>query len=449
MKNKIGINIPEILLPEKKVSYEKWSVIACDQYTSQPEYWEEVNKIVGDSYSTLNLTLPEVYLEHGNYDTEGMIKKIHSNMREYLDKNVLVPQKPGFIYVERKTEQEVPRKGLVLSIDLENYDYAANSQSLVRPTEKTVIERIPPRVKVRENATAEFPHIMLLIDDPNEAIIEPLSEMKDKLEKVYDFELMMHGGHISGYKIENEDLIGKLIAGFDKLADPELIRQKYSLTEDKPVLLFAVGDGNHSLASAKAHWENVKKTLTAEQVEIHPARFALVEVVNVHDKSLIVEPIHRELFNVDSEALLQALSAYCKEIGSELEVKYHDSRTIMNIEDLAGDYNTHMFSIVTKDKSGTITVKNPKANIPVGTIQVFLDEFLKNNPNTKIDYIHGTDVIDKLTTKEGNMGFILPPIEKSDLFRSVILDGVMPRKTFSMGEAHEKRYYIEGKKIVL
>jgi len=292
MKNKIGIHIPEILLPEKSVSYEKWAVIACDQYTSQPEYWEEVSEIVGDSYSTLKLTLPEVYLEHGNYDTEGMIKKIHGNMREYLDKNVLVPQKPGFIYVERTTEQGT-RKGLVISIDLENYDYAANSQSLVRPTEKTVIERIPPRVKVRENATAEFPHIMLLIDDPNEAIIEPLSDMKNKLEKVYDFELMMHGGHISGYKIEDGELMGKLISGFEKLGDAELIREKYSLTEDKAVLLFAVGDGNHSLASAKAHWENVKKTLSAEQVETHPARFALVEVVNVHDKSLIVEPIHR------------------------------------------------------------------------------------------------------------------------------------------------------------
>jgi hypothetical protein len=289
---------------------------------------------------------------------------------------------------------------------------------------------------------------MLLIDDPKEAIIEPLSDMKNKLEKVYDFELMMKGGHISGYKIEDEALLGKLISGFEQLADPELIAKKYSLTENKPVLLFAVGDGNHSLASAKAHWENVKKTLTAEQVEIHPARFALVEVVNVHDKSLIVEPIHRELFNVDSEALLNDLSAYCKENGSDLEVKFHDNRTIMNIEDLAGDHKTHIFSIVTKDKSGTIKIKNPKANIPVGTIQVFLDEFIKNNTNTKIDYIHGTDVIDKLSVKEGNMGFILPPIEKSDLFRSVILDGVMPRKTFSMGEAHEKRYYIEGKKIV-
>lgn len=449
MKNNVGIRVPEILLPKKDASYEKWAVIACDQYTSQPEYWEEVSKIVGDNYSTLNLTLPEVYLEHGDHDTEGMIKKIHSNMKEYLDKNVLVPQKPGFIYVERKTGHAVPRKGLVISIDLENYDYNANSQSLVRPTEKTVIERIPPRVKVRENATAEFPHIMLLIDDPDEAIIEPLSNMKDKLEKVYDFELMMHGGHISGYKIEDEALLGKLISSFEKLADPAIISKKYNLTETKPSLLFAVGDGNHSLASAKAHWENVKKTLTQEQISNHPARFALVEVVNVHDKSLEVEPIHREMFNVDTEGLLKAFDAYCKENGSSFEVKYHDSRTIMDIEELRGDYNTHIFSFVTKDKSGTITIKHPKANIPVGTIQVFLDEYLKKNTNTKIDYIHGTDVIDKLSSKEGNMGFILPPIEKSDLFRSVILDGVMPRKTFSMGEAHEKRYYIEGKKIVL
>ncbi|MDF2521181.1 MAG: hypothetical protein K0R84_1809, partial [Clostridia bacterium] len=385
MKNNIGIKVPEILLPEKNVSYEKWSVIACDQYTSQPEYWEEVNGIVGDSYSTLNLVLPEVYLEEENRDIEKMIKHIHSNMREYLNKNVLVPQKPGFIYVERKTESEVTRKGLVLSIDLENYEYTANSQSLVRPTEKTVIERIPPRVKIRENAAVEFPHIMLLIDDPDEAIIEPLAQMKDKLNKVYDFDMMMGGGHISGYKIDEQDMLDKLIKGFEKLADPAVFNKKYDLKENKAILLFAVGDGNHSLASAKAHWENVKKTLNDEQKETHPARFALVEVVNIHDKSLIIEPIHRELFNVDSEHLFNAMNTYFKANGSEVEVAYDSQRTIKDIEDLAGEGNVHKFAFVTKDKSGLISIKNPKANIPVGTIQVFLDEYLKSNPKVKID----------------------------------------------------------------
>lgn len=449
MKNQIGVKIPTILMPKENVDMNKWAVIACDQYTSQPKYWDEVKTIVGDKPSTLNLILPEVYLEDEKCNVPEMINKIHSNMKEYLAENVLVPQKPGFIYVERTTESPISRKGIVMAIDLEEYDYNLGSQSLVRPTEKTVIERIPPRVKIRENASLEFPHIMLLIDDPNEEIIEPFANMKDKLEKAYDFDMMMDGGHISGYKIDDEEMLSKLIGAFEKLADKEVFNKKYELISDKPILLFAVGDGNHSLASAKAHWENVKKTLSADQKEDHPARFALVEVVNVHDKSLIVEPIHRELFNVDEKSFLEAITAYFKKNGSEVSVEYHGSRTIMDIEALETEGDLHKFSFVTNEKSGVITIKHPKANMTVGTIQVFLDEYLKSNPKVKIDYIHGTDVIDELSRKAGNMGFILPPISKSDLFRTIILDGVMPRKTFSMGEAHEKRYYIEGRKIVL
>jgi uncharacterized protein (DUF1015 family) len=448
MKNEIGIKIPTILMPNKDVDISKWSVIACDQYTSQPEYWDKVEKVVGDSHSTLNLILPEVYLEDEKIDIPEKIKKIHSNMREHLDNNILVPEKPGFIYVERKTEMEVSRKGLVVAVDLEKYDYNLGSQSLIRPTEKTVIERIPPRVKIRENASVEFPHIMLLIDDPDEAIIEPFAQMKDKLNKVYDFDMMMGGGHISGYKIDEEAMLEKLVHSFEKLAEKEVFNKKYELTSDKPILLFAVGDGNHSLASAKAHWENVKKTLTEDKMEDHPARFALVEIVNIHDKSLIIEPIHRVLFHVDANGLFEAFDSYCKGIGSDLEVTYHENKTLMNIEELEGEANVHMFSFIVKDKSGIITIKNPKANIPVGTIQAFLDEYLKSNPKVKIDYIHGTDVVNDLASKDGNMGFILPPISKSDLFKTIVLDGVMPRKTFSMGEAHEKRYYIEGRKIV-
>jgi uncharacterized protein (DUF1015 family) len=449
MKNQIGIKIPAILMPNKNVDISKWAVIACDQYTSQPEYWTEVSKVVRNNPSTLNLILPEVYLEHEGYDVEGTIKKIHSNMRQHLDEKVLEETKPGFIYVERTTESPVSRKGLVIAIDLEEYDYNLGSQSLVRPTEKTVIERIPPRVKIRENASVEFPHIMLLIDDPNETILEPLSQMKDKLEKVYDFDMMMGGGHIAGYKIDDEAMLEKLVKGFEQLANPEVFKNKYGLTEDRPILLFAVGDGNHSLASAKAHWENVKKTLSGDQAADHPARYALVEVVNVHDKSLIVEPIHRELFNVDEKAFFAAMTDYFTKAGSEVEVEYHNTRTIMDIHQLETSGDEQKFSFVTKDKSGVVTVKHPKANMTVGTVQVFLDDYLKSNSKVKIDYIHGTDVINDLSSKDGNMGFILPPISKSDLFKTIVLDGVMPRKTFSMGEAHEKRYYIEGRKIVL
>lgn len=449
MKNQIGVKIPTILMPKKDVDMSKWAVIACDQYTSQPKYWEDVKKIVGDKPSTLNLILPEVYLEDEEANVPEMIKKIHANMKQSLTEGVLVEQKPGFIYIERTTESPISRKGIIMAIDLEEYDYNLGSQSLVRPTEKTVIERIPPRVKIRENASVEFPHIMLLIDDPNEEIIEPFANMKDKLEEVYNFDMNMGGGHISGYKIDNEEMLAKLIKGFEKLAEKEVFNKKYDLTSDRPILLFAVGDGNHSLASAKAHWENVKKNLTVAEQEEHPARFALVEVVNVHDKSLIVEPIHRELFNVDEKSFFEAMNTYFASNGSEVSVEYHTNRTIMKIEELETEGALHKFSFVVNDKSGVITIKNPKANIPVGTIQVFLDEYLKSNPKVKIDYIHGTDVIDELSQKAGNMGFILPPISKSDLFRTIVLDGVMPRKTFSMGEAHEKRYYIEGRKIVL
>jgi uncharacterized protein (DUF1015 family) len=228
MKNKIGVKVPNILMPKKGVDMNKWAVIACDQYTSQPEYWNDVEKNVGENYSTLNLILPEVYLEEKDYDVEGRIGKIHSNMRQHLEEKVLVSEEPGFMYVERKTEAETSRKGLVIAIDLEEYDYNANSKSLVRPTERTVIERIPPRVKVRENASVEFPHIMLLIDDPDKTIIEPLGEKKNSLKKVYDFDLMMGGGHIEGYKIDNESEIERIIKGFEGLIKPEEFNKKYN-----------------------------------------------------------------------------------------------------------------------------------------------------------------------------------------------------------------------------
>lgn len=431
------VSVPKILMPKDGTDLNKWAVVACDQYTSQPEYWAETDKIVGDAPSTLRLTLPEVYLEEE--DVEQRTETINETMKQYLSDGTLVELPAGFILTERFSGGAVPRRGLVAAIDLECYDYTAGSRSLVRPTEKTVVERIPPRLKIRKNASIEVPHIMLLIDDPDRTVIEPMFEKTDALQQVYNTDLMQNGGHINGWFIPEGDMTNSLIAAMDALNDRTLFNKKYRLTEDLPLLPFAVGDGNHSMATAKAYWEDVKKTLTPEEQETHPARYALCEIVNIHDESLIIEPIHRVMFNVNPAKLLNnAVDFYAE----------HDCQCIISDEVAAADPETHTARFCFADKTGTLTVKNPKWGIPLGTLQAFLDDYLEKHPEARIDYIHGSDVVSSLGTAEGNMGFFLPDIEKNDLFRGVIIDGVLPRKTFSMGEAHEKRYYMESKMIV-
>lgn len=454
----IGVKIPEVLLPNKSIDMAKWAVIACDQYTSQPEYWEEVKNIVENSPSTLNLILPEVYLEKP--DVDERIDNINKNMQTYLENGTLVSQKPGFIYVDRKTSHVPSRKGLILLVDLEKYDYNEGSQTLIRATEKTVIERLPPRVKIRKNALIELPHILLLIDDPERTVIEPLVEKTDYMEKLYDFELMMNGGHIRGYKIEDAELINNIASALYRLAQPETFYKKYGVSQEKGILLFAVGDGNHSLASAKVHWENIKENIKAElsheapeklaeALENHSARYAMAEVINVHDEGLIFEPIHRVLFNVDCNDVIENMKAFFSKY-SPVELKTYSS-----INDMLSDgkrirsvnAKVHIIPIISKDFLGIIIVEKPVHNLDVATLQEFLDIYLKENKNAKIDYIHGDDIVINLGQKEGNMGFYLPAISKHELFRTVILDGTLPRKTFSMGEAEEKRYYIECRKI--
>ena len=441
----IGVNIPEILLPKKEVSLEKWAVVACDQYTSQLDYWQEVEDLVGDSVSTLHMVFPEVYLEQSNGDKR--IENINQTMKNYLEAGILEPQEPGFIYVERQVAGNAIRKGIMMAVDLECYDYTVGSQTLIRATEGTVLDRLPPRIKIRENALLESPHIMLLIDDPGKTVIEPLTDQKQMFEKAYDFQLMKDGGHIAGYKIETETEIQNVLSALESLADKEAFCEKYELSEPKDVLLFAVGDGNHSLATAKACWDRIKTSLSAEEKKNHPARYALVEVVNVHDDALVFEPIHRVVFNVDATHMQSAMTAYFE----KSYIKTFASMSLVRkaVAQLAQDKNVHCMPFETQQEQGLWIVESPKHQLAVGTLQDFIDDYLKKQSEAKVDYIHGDEVVAQLGKQSGNIGFYLPAMDKHDLFKTVIIDGVLPRKTFSMGEAEEKRFYLECKKISL
>ncbi len=433
----IGVLVPEVYLPKPGMDLKKWAVIACDQFTSQPEYWEKVEKIVGDAPSAYNLTLPEIYLEKPG--EAERIQSIQATMRKYLDAGILQPRQ-GLIYVERTVGGKT-RKGIILCLDLESYDFTKGSTSLIRATEGTIIERLPPRMKIRTGATLELPHILVLIDDPERTVIEPVQAVKNKLQKLYDFELMLDSGHLVGYAID-DDLEAKVIAGLRGLAKPEIFASKYGIPANQPVLLFAMGDGNHSLATAKAFWEKLKPQVGLD----HPARYALVEIENVHDEGLEFEPIHRVLFNLQRN-LFAALKGYygsdfaytpvtnVKEMISRVDSATGPKQSI----GLVGGGDGETF--------GVIEITHPSSNLPVGTIQAFLDPFIKDGGAAKIDYVHGEDVVVNLGSQPGNAAFYVPGMNKSDLFKTVILDGALPRKTFSMGEAHEKRFYMEARKI--
>ncbi len=409
-----------ILIP-KNVDMTKWSVVACDQYTSEPEYWERVENIVGDSPSTLRLTLPEIFLEEA--DVNERINKINATMEEYLSKDLFTELNDSMIYLERTQSDGRIREGIIGMVDLEDYSYEKGSQTLIRATEKTVIERIPPRLKVRENAKLELPHIMILIDDTECNIIESLKNKVSDSEIVYDFDLMENGGHIKGYKLNNEAM-NSVEEGLEKLANKELFESKYGV-KDKGVLLFAMGDGNHSLATAKANYENLKQTMSESEYLNHPSRYALVELVNLHSTALEFEAIHRVIFDTDVENLVNELYKY------------------YNINE---EGNGQEFELVTSNGSKKLYIENPKSNIAVGSIQMFLDDYLSNNKG-KIDYIHGDDTTREMGSKEGNVGILFKAMSKSDLFKTVILDGALPRKTFSMGHSYDKRFYLEARKI--
>lgn len=430
------IAVPQILLPKKGTDLQKWAVVACDQYTSQPEYWAQTSENVGAAPSTLKLILPEVYL--GAEDEAEKTAAIRSTMERYLTDGTLEALPRGFILVERHTGGETARKGLVVCVDLEAYSYQEGDRSLIRPTEKTVVERIPPRLAVRRGAPVELPHIMILIDDPQRTVIEPL--FNEKLKMVYDTDLQQQGGHIRGWFVPEGALTEQVAGCVDALLDRKAFNAKYQLEKDLPMLNCAVGDGNHSLATAKAYWDEVKTGLSAQEQENHPARFCLCELVNIHDESLLIEPIHRVLFQADAQLVLEEAKAFFEAHGCGCEI---------SAQPMAADVHTQVIPYCCEAGEGYLVIHNPAWGIALGSLQAFLDDFLAKHGDARLDYIHGEEVTRRLGCQEGNMGFILPPIEKGDLFRGVIIDGVLPRKTFSMGHAWEKRYYMEAKRITL
>ena len=408
-----------ILLPDVD-SMEKWAVIACDQFSSQPEYWKEVREYVGDAPSTLNMILPEAEL--GVENEKAKIQKINQNMKDYVEQGILKEYPDSFVYIERTLQNGKIRKGLIGMVDLEAYSYEAGSDSAIRATEKTVLERIPPRMRIREGAVLEFPHVQILCDDVEKTLIEPIGKMKSELTKLYEFDLMKEGGHIAGWLVQ-----GDVKDGFELRlhAYERSLEDKYIDVEGVP-MTFAVGDGNHSLATAKACYEELKKNNPKKNYSNHPARYALVELENIHSSALEFEPIHRILTGINPEDVLECLAADCGTSPDQV--------------------NIHKIEWYSGEKSGTVYLDARKSSLAVGVLQPFLDDYLKEHGG-EIDYIHGDVVLKELAKKEQSIGFILPAMEKSQLFRGVMENGVFPRKTFSMGHAYDKRYYLEGRRL--
>lgn len=409
----------DILLPDfERFSGTAWSVVACDQYTSEPEYWQDVAGKVGDEPSALNLILPEVYLN----ESETRVPAINATMEQY-EKEVLLRHPNSMIYLERTQSNGKVRRGLLGAIDLEQYDYNSGSCSLIRATEGTVLERIPPRLAVRRNAALEIPHVMLLIDDPERTVIEPIADRAETLETAYAFPLLQKSGAVVGRFVDSVG-IGRITNALEKLIAPERIRTRYG--EGVAPLLFAVGDGNHSLATAKAAYEEIKAE-HGNSALFHPARFALVEVVNLHDEALHFEPIYRVMFNVDPDDVLAELERYSFELN--------------------GSAKPQQARFLSAGRRGTIHFGAPAEQLVVGTLQTFIDGYLAMHPEASVDYIHGTKSVEALAMRERSVGFLFSGMEKSELFGAVMHDGALPRKTFSMGAAADKRFYLECRRI--
>jgi hypothetical protein len=441
----IGLQVPRLLLPSTGVDLTKWAVVACDQYTSQPEYWAQADALVGAAPSTLRLMLPEVFLGADN-ETQR-IAAIHDAMRRYLTEGILAEQPPGLALIERETAQGRTRKGLIVALDLEHYDFTPGAKTLIRPTEGTILDRLPPRIRVREGAPLELPHVMVLIDDPEHLVINPL--FAEPLELLYDAPLMLNGGRVRGWRLDHPLLIQWVVEQLAQLADPATFNARYGVI-DEPVLLYALGDGNHSFATAKQIWENLKRAAPdSAAIMNHPARHALVELVNLHDDGLEFEAIHRAVFNVDPDSLLTALAGFCAAQGSTLTRLDCPSwpaarQTWAEWQQQPGQ----AIAFVSRGRCGVLIIGQPRLTLPVATLQAFLDGYLPTLPTARLDYIHGEAPLEQLGGSAGNIGFYLPALAKSDFFPTVIRDGALPRKTFSMGEADEKRFYLECRRIV-
>lgn len=388
---------------------EKFAVVSCDQFTSQRNYWEKLDEFVGDAPSALRLIFPEVYLEDGDY--EERIRQINAAMYDYLDKGVFRTLKDSYILVRRQTAYGYTRLGIVAPVDLEDYSYEYPTEAVIRSTEGVVANRIPPRLKIRKDAPVELPHVMLLLDDRDKTVIEPFYKKRDTLEKLYDFELNMHGGHLTGWRID--------AAEFDAVLD-KYVESIKGLYGKESTLVFAVGDGNHSLATARAYWKDVKKTLTPEERENHPARYALVEIENLHCDGIVFEPIHRFVFGVDDSDFVLHMSTALKGKG-----RLNMFTTNMN------------YSVAVSDNSVQA----------IADIQAAIDAYISAHPDASVDYIHGLDNLHAVADTSDGVAVEMPCIAKEELFGYVVEHGNLCRKAFSMGEAEEKRYYFEAKRI--
>ncbi len=430
-----GFRLPRLLLPRPGIDLRKWAVIACDQYTSEPEYWQRVAAEVGDAPSTLHLIFPEVYLEQA--DAPARIAAIQRAMKRYLADGLFV-EHAGAVYVERRLGNRI-RRGLMLELDLECYDYSATSTSLIRPTEGTMVERLAPRIAVRSQAELELPHILVLVDDRDGTVIEPLAAQRDSLAPLYDTALMLGGGHVAGYAVDaaqGEQVVRALRA----LADPAANAQRYGLPEGSPPMLFAMGDGNHSLATAKSIWDRIRTTAGMD----HPSRWALVEVVNIHDAALDFEPIHRLLFGVKVD-LREAL---CKAFGDKVAFTDLPSGEAMRArlgELPAGKQAAGL--VGPGARFATAEFSDPPSSLAVGTLQPFIDQLIKDGGATHVDYVHGDETLQRLAQQGGCIGFHIGTVSKRELLERVVREGPLPRKTFSMGEADEKRFYVEARRI--
>ena len=402
--------IPEILLPKEEYDYSKWATIACDQFTSQPDYWESLKYFVGDAKSTLNLVLPEVYLE--SVDKEAEVKKINATMEQYL-KDDMFDVYNHFIYVERELEKGVIRHGLMIAVDLEAYDYAPDAKLPIRATERTVKERLPIRIEIRKDAPIEIPHICIFMDDREDKIMQSIKRKRHSMQKLYDFDLSMGGGHVTGYLVEDSKNIEKQL---NALLDEELLLEKYKTKEE---LLFVVGDGNHSLATAKECWNLVKKNLSEEEQKTHPARYALCELQNIHDEAIVFEPIHRFIGGANEDFIEYMQGAL---------------------------YGDGALKIVFRGTERTLLVDSDPT-VAIADIQNAIDKYLAKHPEVYIDYIHGDEYLLEVAREKSGIALFMPKIEKNTLFSYVTKHGVLPRKSFSMGHAESKRYYLEARKV--
>ncbi len=438
--SEFGIELPEILLPAKK-DLSSWSVIACDQYTQDLDYWKKVADRVGKNPSTLNMILPEVYLS--SPDRKERIEKIREDMKKYLLDGTFAPAEKEFVYVERTTAYGRVRKGLVVALDLESYEWKPMSKALVRATEATIVERIPPRKEIRRGAPVESPHIMLLVNDPGHILIEAAGIDAKKSSPVYDGDLMMDAGHISGWAVKSDEALEKIHSALESL-------KKTGTENDGSAFMFAVGDGNHSLATAKAVWDEYKKELSekgvpCDEIKKSPVRYALVELVNIYDGGLTFEPIHRVLFGGDSGKLVSFVQ---KNLGGTVS----DCESEKALDDKVKKSSAAFGFVFTADgKNHYVCLETSVKELAVSRLQPVLDEYIieekKSGREIEIDYIHGSDEVFRLGKKDGAVSILLPPIAKDSFFATIGTRGPLPRKSFSMGEASEKRFYLECRKL--